>query len=263
MSSCLEAHSCWFGTGRRWLVADASLRVSPGWFTAVVGPNGAGKSSLLRLLSGEQVPARGSVHLNGRALEQCSLPERARQRAVLSQHLAVEAPFTALEVVLLGRSPHTSCTSTENHRIADEAMRLTEVEHLKGRLVPTLSGGERQRVHLARVLAQIWDDGQVTDGRYLLLDEPTSALDLSHQHSILRIVRDFSRRQVGALVVLHDINLAASYADQVVVMSDGRIVGAGAPDEVLQAELIQRVFGLPVLAIRHPSVDRPMFVAVP
>ncbi len=263
MRCCLEARSCWLRAGRRWLVEDASLSITPGRFIALIGPNGAGKSSLLRLLSGEYTATRGSVFLNECDLRQWKLIERARRRAVLAQDGAIDALFTALEVVLMGRSPHAARSAAEDHRIALEAMRLTEVTHLRDRLFPSLSGGERQRVQLARVLTQVWEEGSVGNGRYLLLDEPTSALDLSHQHSILRIVRNFTQRSVGALAVLHDMNLAASYADEVAVMCQGRIAVKGTPEEVLQPELIQQVFGLPVLVTRQPNSSRPLVVALP
>jgi len=249
--------------GAKELLAGVSLELRAGELVAVVGPNGAGKSTLRRVLCGDAEPGDGAVWMNGRPLAAWSLIERARVRAVLPQDSTLNFPFTAFEVVLMGRTPHVrGAESAHDYEIARAALAATEAGHLTERLYPTLSGGERQRVQLARVLAQIWEPP--ADGaRYLLLDEPTSNLDLAHQHSTLAIARRFARAGVGVLVIVHDLNLAAQYADRILMLKDGRVVAAGPPAEVLTQAAIRATFDMPVLITRHPALDCPLVVPTP
>lgn len=245
------------------LVRDVSLAVHPGEVLALLGPNGAGKTTFLKLLSGELAPSAGVVMLEGKPLAQWTKPECARVRAVMPQGGHVAFPFTAAEIVLLGRSPHVrGAEDQQDWEIALAAMALTDTDKLAPRYYDTLSGGEKQRVQLARVLSQIWDEepGQT---RYLLLDEPVAGLDPAHQHAALKIARDFSRRQAGVLIILHDINLAAMYADQVAVFHEGELRQCGAPDQVLTGALIKEVFELDAILQRHPTRDCAMVIAAP
>lgn len=243
------------------LVSGVDLAVAPGEVVALLGPNGAGKSTLLKLLSGQLRPSAGEVVFAGRHLSAWPPRELARHRAVLPQSSAVPFEFQALEIVLLGRSPHGD--ASRFGPMALEAMRRTESAHLAERTVTTLSGGEMQRVQLARVLVQI---GLHPEGgpRCLLLDEPISNLDPSHQHSALQLAADLAREDAAVLVVLHDLNLAAQYADRLVVMQSGRIVADGAADAVLTENLMQDVFGVPSCIVRNPVCDAPaVFVKRP
>jgi iron complex transport system ATP-binding protein len=242
------------------LVDSVSLSVAPGEVLALLGPNGAGKSTLLKALIGERTLTSGSVQMNAKPLASWSLKQRARRRAVLPQHSNVSFPFTALEVVLMGRSPHGSGESIADQRIAHQALATTEVAHLSERLYPTLSGGERQRVQLARVLAQIWQPLATHEPRYLLLDEPTANLDLPHQHATLRLAQQFAQQEVGVLAVLHDLNLAAEYADRVAILRQGRLEAKGTPVEVLTPEILSRTFDMPVMVIPHPVLGCPLVV---
>ncbi|MBS3965356.1 MAG: heme ABC transporter ATP-binding protein [Methylomonas sp.] len=249
--------------GKKRLIADVSLQLHPGEVLAVAGPNGAGKSSLLRALSGELTPVSGDIRLNGRLLADWQPQRIARLRAVLPQHSPLSFRFIVRDVVLMGRSPHRhSHDSGQNLHIVEQAMALTDTTHLAERIYTTLSGGERQRVHLARVLAQIWQAS--ADGtRYLLLDEPTSALDLAHQHAVLAIARHFADREhVGVLAVLHDLNLAALYADRMALLRDGHLMAVGPPEQILASELIRQVFDHPAEIIPHPLYpERPLMIA--
>ena len=222
-----------------------SLRLQAGQVSGVLGPNGAGKSTLLEALSGELQTARGQVMLHGRAL------------AVLPQSSTLSCAFQVEDVVAMGRLPHCSGRQADA-RIVAAALQAADAQHLAGRSYLRLSGGERQRVHLARVLAQLWpgDEGSV-----LLLDEPTSMLDPAHQHSILQAVRRFAEQGGAALVILHDLNLAARYCDRLLLLKNGRAQIAGAPDEVLREAPLQAVFGLDVLVQRHPERDHPLVIA--
>lgn len=257
----LAAYDLTVQAGSATPLSGVSVAVVPGQVLAVVGPNGAGKSTLLRALAGDRVPSSGEVTLDGRPLAQWRAADLARVRAVVLQHSALDFSFTALEVVLLGRAPHAGRVSrARDLAIANAALVAADAAGLRGRAYPTLSGGERQRVQFARALAQIWDTPART-ARYLLLDEPTAALDLAHQHSTLQRARDWARRGAGVFVVLHDLNLAATYADRVLVLSRGRAVALGAPAEVLRAELIEQVFGVAVTVTAHPDADIPLIVA--
>ena len=240
------------------LVRDASVRVHPGQVIAIMGPNGAGKTTLLRLIAGDVAPDTGAVTYDGQALEQISLTERARRRAVVPQRSSIAFGFSVLETVLIGRYPHGGDhAGTTDVRIARRALARAGVAEFESRRVTTLSGGELARVMLARAMAQI--DGD-TGARYLLLDEPTGALDPAHQHHILRLLRDMARERVGVLMILHDLNLAARYADEIVFMRSGSVTACGSPDEVLTPALIAATFDVEAVIVPNPSGSRPLIV---
>ncbi|QUW03927.1 heme ABC transporter ATP-binding protein [Chloracidobacterium validum] len=260
----LEARQIGVAWGGKPLLDQVSVKFVPGEVTALLGPNGAGKSTLLKVLSGDLAPTQGAVYLDGRPLASWSLLERARRRAVLPQESSLAFPFTAFEVVLLGRAPHVALRETpQDAEIARQAMKQTSTEHLAGRSYPSLSGGERQRVQFARSLAQIWDALPDGAARWLLLDEPTASLDLAHQYEAMAVARQLAQDGVGVIVVLHDLNLAAYAADYVVLLERGRVAAEGRPEEVLTAERIRLVFGLEVLVSRHPRHGQPCIVPLP
>lgn len=249
----LAARNLSFAVGSKTLVDAVDLEVEAGEMVALLGPNGAGKSTLLKMLCGQSKPSSGSVLFEGKELGQWAPRELARRRAVLPQSSAVPFEFTALEIVLLGRSPHGDAYSHE--AMARVAMEKTESLHLADRTVTTLSGGEMQRVQLARVLVQIGLDGGAP--RCLMLDEPISNLDPAHQHSALQIAADLARDGAAVLVVLHDLNLAAQYASRLVLMKTGAIVADGLPRDVLTEARIGDVFGVKATVIRNPLCDAP------
>ena len=235
------------------LVTDADLVLVPGTLTAVVGPNGAGKSTLLSVLCGDRSPTTGTATLHGRTVRDHPAADLARRRAVLPQDHAVRFAFSVAEVVAMGRAPHPPNPDLDQ-TVVRAAMTTAEVGHLATRDVQSLSGGEMARTALARVLTQ--------DTPVVLLDEPTAALDLRHQEQLMGVTRDLARAGACVVVVVHDLNLAASYADRIVMMADGAIVADGTPDEVLTAKRISDVYGQPVQVLRHPTRDRPLVVAV-
>lgn len=241
----------------RQVLTDVSLTVIPSEVMVIVGPNGAGKSTLLRVLSGEMEPGQGSATINGTAIHDVSAAELARQRSLMPQHASLTFPFKVRDVVAMGREPFRD----ENNYHADEeaiawSMRATDIAALASRSYTRLSGGEQQRVQLARVLAQSWRHEGSTSPRYLLLDEPTASLDLAHQHATLHLARELAQQGAGVVAVVHDLNLAALYADCVAVLSEGHLTALGAPEDVLMPEMIQDVFGLQVRRIHDADSGR-------
>ncbi|MFS8040813.1 heme ABC transporter ATP-binding protein [Xanthobacter sp. AM33] len=236
-----RAESVSVAAGGRLLVEDASLAVHPGRVTVLVGPNGAGKSTLLKAMSGEHRLASGRVTLDGVAITRLSPLELARRRAVLPQAAEVAFPFTAGEVIAAG------LMAPDGRDGARIACLLGEVD-LPGfapRRYDSLSGGERQRVQLARILAQL-ELTRADAPSYLFLDEPTASLDLAHQLTVLRLARAHADKGGGVLAVLHDLNLAAMVADEIVVLAQGRIRAAGPAGEVISEEVLEAAFGVRV-----------------
>ncbi|MBT4212427.1 MAG: heme ABC transporter ATP-binding protein [Porticoccaceae bacterium] len=240
------------------LLRNISLEVEAGKVTAIVGPNGAGKSSLLKVLAGEMPVTKGDVYFNSLLLNQWSLLEKAQMLAVLPQHTLLNFSFTADEVVGLGRIPHQTGIAKDLQIVA-EALDLVDASYLQRRFYTQMSGGEKQRVQLARVLAQIWQPS-ILGEQFLVLDEPTSAFDLSHQKLTLDIVRQLAERGVGVVMVLHDLNLAARCADNLVVIDGGVIAAQGRPEAVLTEALIDKVFGVKSIISEHPITKRPLVI---
>lgn len=241
--------------GSRTVLDDVSIDVRTGEVLALVGPNGAGKSTLLSILTGDSTPDRGEVTVLGRPLADWSPAELALRRAVLPQNFAVSFPFDVVDVVHMGRAPWAAVDEAEDDdRVVVEAMAATEVTALADRKFPSLSGGEKARVMLARVLAQ--------QTQVVLLDEPTAALDIRHQESVLRIARERAARGDAVVVVLHDLALAAAYADRVAVLSEGRIAAYGPPAEVFTAKLLSDVYSYEVEIVSHPRTGVPLVLPV-
>jgi iron complex transport system ATP-binding protein len=251
----LEARDLTISYNDRIAVSNVTLTLDAGEITALVGPNGAGKSTLLRSLNGEVARTSGAVLLDGQPIEKYNRRTIGRRVAVVAQEAELRFPVTVLEFVLGGRfawGPNSGWGwETENDlRVAAEVLAETELTELSGRLMNELSGGERQRAVLARALA--------TEASFLLLDEPTANLDLSHQARLLALVRNrCDQRQASALVVTHDLNLAAQFADRILLMRNGKVVRLGKPEEVLTPQLLNEVFEVEVLVDAHPISGAP------
>jgi len=254
----LEAKNITVNYGARAAVVDISLRAEPGELIAIIGPNGAGKSTLLRALNSSVRTTRGEVLLDGRPLESYARRAVARRIAVVAQEAELRFPVTVMEFVLGGRYAWSSAWGWETERdveLARGVLRETELEDFETRLMNELSGGERQRAVVARALA--------TDAKVFLLDEPTANLDLAHQATMLRLVRSrCDDRESAAVVVTHDVNLAAEFADQVMLLKDGREIAFGPPQQVFTPELLRRVFDLEVLVDAHPVTGAPRITPV-
>ncbi|WP_116947084.1 ABC transporter ATP-binding protein [Jiangella endophytica] len=239
----------WSAEGRL-IVDGVGLTVAPGTMTGLLGPNGSGKSSLLRAVAGTYRPDGGRVLLGGADLGSMRRRDRARRVAVVEQESTTDVPLQVLDVVLLGRTPHRASAADEE--LALGALDTVGMRDLADRDWHTLSGGERQRVHLARAITQ--------QPELLLLDEPTNHLDIHYQLALLTFVRSLG---VTTLAALHDLNLAAAYCDQVVVLAGGRVAAAGAPSEVLVPDVVRSVFGVDADIHLNPRTGRPVLTFSP
>lgn len=227
------------------IVTEVDLDLHAGQVLALVGPNGAGKSTLLAVLAGDIEPDAGTVLLHGEDLHGLKLAELARRRAVLLQEQRLSFPFTVLDVVAMGRAPWRGRPEEDDDdAVVAQSLEIGDVAHLAPRLFPTLSGGEKGRVSFARVLAQ--------QTRVLMLDEPTAALDIRHQEAVLAQARSQAAAGDAVVVVLHDLSLAAAYADEVAVLEEGRVRGRGAPRDVFTSSLLSEVYRHPIEVFDHP-----------
>ena len=243
-------------------VRELSLSCRPGSITAILGPNGAGKTSLLKILSGELSANQGKVLLNERQINEWKPIERAKMLACLPQHSTLNFPFTASEVVTMGRMPHDTGTKIDQE-ITEQVLDIVDCRHLAKRIYTELSGGEKQRVQLARVLCQVWRPVKIDDKlktRVLLLDEPASSLDVAHQQLFQKIAHNMTADGVLVVMVVHDLNIAFQCAHQLVLMSNGRLVANGTPDELSKPELLQSVFGVNLQFIKHPTTQKPVII---
>src|SRR6185295_16098090 len=254
----LEARHITIKFEQRTAVADVSLRAEPGQVMAIIGPNGAGKSTLLRALNGSVGLTSGEVFLNEKPIATYARRAVARQVAVVAQESELRFPVAAIDFVLGGRYGWSNAWGWENARdleVVGEVLHETGLEGFAQRLMNELSGGERQRVVLARALA--------TEAKIFLLDEPTANLDLAHQATMLKLIRARCDRDgSAAVVVTHDVNLAAEFSHQVMLMKDGRTIAFGESCEVLTEELLKQVFGLRVLVDAHPVSGAPRVTPV-
>jgi iron complex transport system ATP-binding protein len=249
----LQAGSVTYSVGDKALISDVSLTFPPGQLHLVIGPNGAGKSTLIKVLARLLRPQVGKVEYEGVDVESASEADLARRRAVLSQAVEIAFPLTVREVVMMGRYPHFGGRpGPADENIVDDLIAFFDVTEFHDRDYQTLSGGERQRVNFARVLAQLW---QLTPGslasngpskavcRFLFLDEPLTFLDIRHQIDFMKKVRSFTAAlDVVTVGVVHDLNLAARFADQIILLDHGRVVAVGTAEQVLTTEHIRNVF---------------------
>ncbi|WP_396658011.1 ABC transporter ATP-binding protein [Microbacterium sp.] len=243
----------------RTVIRGLDLDIAPGRLTMIIGANACGKSTLLGALARLRPPQAGRVELDGRDAARIPRPEYARTVGLLPQHPLAPEGLTVAELVARGRHPHRGLFgrwSAADTAVVDEALRRTRTAELADRPVGDLSGGQRQRVWIAMALAQ--------QTRILLLDEPTTFLDLSHQLEVLDLLRELNREQGATIVaVLHDLNLAARYADELVVMEAGRVIAQGSPSTVLTTEVVAEAFALRALVIPDPLTGTPLVVPVP
>jgi iron complex transport system ATP-binding protein len=233
-----------------------SFEAPAGQLTAIVGPNGCGKTTTMRAIAGE-THYEGNVSINGHDIARLKPWELALKRAVLPQATVISFPFTVREIVRMGLAVGGADRPDEVERIARDALEAVDLAGFSGRFYQELSGGEQQRVQLARALCQIWDPLENGEPAFLLLDEPVSSLDIRHQLTIMKLARDFCSRGGGVVAIMHDLNLTAMFADQMVMMRSGRVEAAGSPKDVMTDEVMESVFGCPMRVNTTPSGTVP------
>ena len=275
----LRAHGIAVQRGERQILSDIDLSLPAGQVIGVLGANGAGKSTLLAALAGELSPSTGRITLNGRPLSAWPAAELASCRAVLPQSPSLQSDLPVATVIGMGAYPHARHTRTgaprtdsrdtaqaaiaEDQRILQRVLALADVQDLYGRRYRLLSGGEQQRVHLARVLYQLLLARQGhNEYRVLMLDEPTASLDPRHQLHLLSAVHTLAHEEnVAALVIVHDLNLAAGCCDRLLLLGQGRVAACGTPAQVLTPDTLRQVYGVEATVLPHPNQPgRPLVV---
>lgn len=245
----LDAKNITVRLGRREILKGIDFRARPAAVTAIVGPNGSGKTTLLRALTGDLSPD-GRVWLNGHDIATTRPWVLASLRGVLPQATPLAFPFTAAEVVRLGLMGGVEAAEDG---LVPKALARVGLAGFEGRYYQELSGGEQQRVQLARVLAQVWHPTAHGRPRWLFLDEPVSSLDIGHQLQVMQVARDFADAGGGVVAVMHDLNLTAMFADAVTLLAEGRVLGHGAPGEVLRDDLLSRAYRCPIRVNTAPA----------
>jgi iron complex transport system ATP-binding protein len=242
------------------VLKDVSLFIKPGQLTGIIGPNGSGKTTLMKILNGTIKPSKGTISIQNRNIQSYSTKELARLVAVLPQHTENAFDFTVREVVSLGRYPYFKGWLKQPDQLDEEminlAMKLTHVSQFAAHRIQDLSGGERQRVFLAKALAQ--------DPEILLLDEPTNHLDLSNQMNLMEQLKEWTRtRGLTVVAILHDLNLASMYCDQIYLLEKGRLYAEGAPRDVMQPEKLNTVYKAELSVQEHAEIPRPLITLKP
>ncbi|TPQ21443.1 ABC transporter ATP-binding protein [Streptomyces sporangiiformans] len=256
-ASRLAARGVTVGYGTRTVIDDLDVAIPPGVITTIIGPNGCGKSTLLRTLSRLLKPAKGTVVLDGEDIARLRTRDVAKKLGLLPQAPVAPEGLTVSDLVARGRHPHQSWLrqwSSDDAAVVERALAMTGVSDLADRPVDSLSGGQRQRVWISMTLAQGTD--------LLLLDEPTTYLDLAHAIDVLDLVDDLHESGCAVVMVLHDLNLATRYSDNLIVMRDGSVLAHGHPRDVITAELLHEAFGLRAKVIDDPVGRRPLIVPI-
>lgn len=255
----LEVKDLAFQIAGRTLVKDLSFSLYSQELLVILGRNGAGKSTLMKLLTRQLAPATGSIRLFQKNLNDHHPRQLAKRRAVLTQFTSLTFDYSVLDVVLLGRTPHSefNSVSAQDRELAQHCLELVDLQDFSRRGYLSLSGGEQQRVHMARVLAQLGDSDEE---RLLFLDEPTSSLDLYHQHQLLDLLKKIKKTNVAILAVLHDLNLAARYADRLLIMKQGHTLALGSPHDVFTTEIIKAAFNYEAQVLQDPVRGCPYLI---
>ena len=259
MKAAITAKNLIHSYDNRAVLRNLTFSITEGDFFIIIGPNGSGKTTLMRTIAGILRPQGGQIVLFKRRISSYRRKEFARSVAFVPQGLPGDFPFTVAELVLMGRAPYSNTLGIEterDHLIAKQAMRFTEVEHLADRKLDQLSGGEQQRVFIARAVCQ--------EPKILLLDEPTASLDLAHQVRIMDLMEKLkAEKGVTVVMVSHDINLAAMYGGQVLLLRDGQIVRMGPPKQILNFKTLEETYGCKLLVDESPLGNLPRVTVVP
>ena len=256
----LKTENISFSVGKKQILKNVSASFLPGEFNMILGPNGSGKSSFLKIFSGEINRFQGTVLYENKKIKELRKEELAKKRAVMSQQADLGFPLLVEEVVMMGRYPHfTFNPNKKDVTICNEVIERMNLVEFKERNYLTLSGGEKQRVQFARVLAQVWE--KPADGyRYLFLDEPLNSLDISYQHEFLQAAVELIKDQTVLIAVMHDINLAAHYADNLFFLKEGEMVVHGSPKDILTENILEKVFNVKTKVIENPVTGKPLVI---
>lgn len=256
----LSTKRIYYSIGKKEILKNISIDFLPGEFNMILGPNGSGKSTFLKIFSGELKPSIGEVFIDDTHLSKIKKEALAKVRAVMTQQAELSFPLLVEEVVMKGRYPHFDFNpAKKDETICIEAIEKMQIEHLIGRNYLTLSGGEKQRVQFARVLAQIWERPE-SGNRYLFLDEPLANLDINYQQTFLKLAKELVQYNTVLIAVMHDINLAAQYADKLFFLKAGELVATGAPNDILSEKLIKIVFDVDTRIITNPIDGTPLML---
>ena len=242
-----------FAIGSKYIVKDLEFSFKAGNLVSIIGPNGAGKTTLLKLMSGELRPSGGEIFLNDLAFSELSLKQRANKRAVMTQSSSVVFDFLVEEILEMG---WVQGSSDDFVKACSDVVNSCGLDELMGRKFNTLSGGEQQRVQFARAMLQVGGLSKTAEDRFLLLDEPTSNMDVAYELNLLNLAKEVRKTGVGVIVVLHDLNLAARFSDQIILMNSGLIVASGQPEEVLSDRILSDVYSTELRVERHEQLDR-------
>lgn len=256
----LRTENISFSVGKKQILRNVSVSFLPGEFNMILGPNGSGKSSFLKIFSGEINKYQGTVLYDDKKIKELRKEELAKKRAVMSQQADLGFPLLVEEVVMMGRYPHfTFNPNKKDITICNEVIERMNLFEFKERNYLTLSGGEKQRVQYARVLAQVWE--KPAEGyRYLFLDEPLNSLDISYQHEFLQAAVELIKDHTVLIAVMHDINLAAHYADNLFFLKEGELVVHGKPKDILTENIIEKVFNIKTTVIDNPVTGKPLII---
>ncbi|MFP3596647.1 heme ABC transporter ATP-binding protein [Chryseobacterium sp. SIMBA_029] len=254
----IKAHQVSYKHKEFHILDGINVSVEYGEFLAIVGPNGAGKSSLLSVLANEVKQGKQNIVFKDKPITDWDVRELSQHKAKFSQHNSNDITLEVKDVVMMGRYPYFDAQPRkEDLEAMNNMMYETDVFHLKDREYNTLSGGEKQRVHLSRVMAQLQND---IAHKLLFLDEPLNNLDVKHQYKALEIIKKFTQKANSAIVVLHDLNLAAQFADKILLMKSGKVAAHGTPQEVFTADTISKAYNFPCTICDHPITNNPMII---
>lgn len=248
----LQVQNLKFGYKRDLVLKDISFNIEKGQFISIIGPNGSGKSTILKLLNNLYSPKKGNIFIEGKNIYGYKKRDLAQKIALVPQDTFLDYEFTVEDVVLMGRHPYKKRFQKEDEndfKIVEEALKMTNTLHLRDKLITEISGGERQRVVIARALAQ--------NPSIILLDEPTSHLDINHQIEILNLLKRLNQEKSTTIViVIHDINIASRYSDEIIMINEGKIVGIGRPEEVITKKNIEETYNLKVIIEKNRVTNK-------
>lgn len=256
----LKTEHIQYSIGGHHILNDVSAVFRPGAFNMILGPNGSGKSTFLKIFSGEITHFKGTVLYGNKNIKAEKKAQLARYRAVMSQQTELGFPLTVEEVIMMGRYPHFEFKATQkDEAICEAVIEKMRLQDFRLRNYLTLSGGEQQRVQFARVLAQVWEPPQAAT-RYLFLDEPLSSLDINYQQELLQTAKAFAQQNTVLVAIMHDINLAVQYADQLFFLKQGRMIAHGQPEAILSEPLLEEVFEVKTVIVPNPVTGKPLVV---